>query len=521
MLAFNWGVSALSKALEFIRGLSMARLNGAFAGLAAVVGVIVLAYAYSSVEYRMLYTGHDEADVAVVIERLKLKGLAYKVDGHTIFVPEGQFSESSRYIESVGVVQASNDGFEIFDRTGIFLSEFTQRINYSRALSGELSKTIGQIDGVESARVHLVIPEKGIFGAGQTDGRPASAAVILTLRRGVVFTTSQAAAVAYLVAAGAPDLTPADVTVVDTSGRLLAGGNGATQRLNALGELRSAEAVIEDRLQAVLDKVVGHGRAVASVSIDMDTKRMGINLLISGAIDDAVSLEAMLKTAAGFSEKRGDRIVITHKAATVQHAPVFNPAIAPLLQNGNEAASNNGVGPSQSSAYLLYALAALIILLLVGFAMWMMKSRKAGAGVLNDMKPVGTSEDAARMANESVAFDLNNRFDRAGVKTKAADEPSVDAVNKRQTTSAVDVADIINRTPVSVIAEAFKSERPQIIAAVLSLMSAERGAELLEALPSGVRSDIKARAAGLSGLLPSALGDIADVLKARNVTAAQ
>lgn len=234
---------------------------GVIAGLVAVVAaVVVMAIHYSGIEYRVIYSGHSDNETQAVVQRLKVRGVAYRVEGRAISVPDTEREAAIRDIESTLSAYAPSAGFEIFDRPGFFVPEFTQRINYSRALSGELARSVGEIEGVIEARVHLVLPDKGIFGARETGGKAASAAVIIRLKPGAVFTPAQVDAIAWLVAAGAPELKPADVTVVDTAGRLLAGGSGVLAS-GGIDKMRKDEAGMEDRLKAVDKAAAGAGEA--------------------------------------------------------------------------------------------------------------------------------------------------------------------------------------------------------------------------------------------------------------------
>ncbi|OGQ51937.1 MAG: hypothetical protein A3J24_01810 [Deltaproteobacteria bacterium RIFCSPLOWO2_02_FULL_53_8] len=429
---------------ESIKTLIRPQLSGLIVGAGVVGLVVLLTFAYSVEEYRLLYTGQEHSEVEAVAESLKAKGVPYKIDGYAISVPVGLFPAASGYIDSAGRTQTAVTGFEIFDRSGIFLPESTRRINYSRALSGELARTIGQIDGVKGARVHLVLPEKGIFGNKETGAKTASAAVILSLRTGAAFTAEKAEAVAYLVAASVPELTPDGVTVVDTEGRLLlAGGRALKARIAAIDEKAGEE-----------DGVVSH------------------------------------KTT-GF--KRAD-----------EPRPVLDSA-----------------GMAQLWAYI----AAAVILLTAGIAIWMMRRRRKAA-----VQAPLYDEEAAPHANESVGgvgsqYSSRSRdgntpggitvtdgvLPRAGAEARAAAQASV-----------AELAAIIDRTPVKVIIDAFKDEHPQVIAVVLSQLSAERAAEMLDGFTQEARADLQARAAGLVNPLQSALRDIVSVLSAKGgVDAAQ
>ncbi|MBI5886210.1 MAG: hypothetical protein HZB85_06470 [Deltaproteobacteria bacterium] len=252
----------MSKLFDFLKGLNKGQLTGFIAGVAVIAAaIVVMAVRYSGVEYVAVYNGHGDGDgeVQAVVQRLKARGVLYRVEGGVVSVPDTERDAATRDIESTGITRAPSAGFEIFDRPGFFVPEFTQRINYSRALSGELARSIGEIEGVVEARVHLVLPDRGIFGAREPGTKAASAAVIIRLKPGVVFTRAQADSVAQIVAAGAPELKPGNVTVVDTAGRLLAGGSGALA-LGGIDRMRK-DGGTQDRLKAADMPVAGAGRA--------------------------------------------------------------------------------------------------------------------------------------------------------------------------------------------------------------------------------------------------------------------
>ncbi|MEK7773901.1 MAG: flagellar basal-body MS-ring/collar protein FliF, partial [Deltaproteobacteria bacterium] len=156
------------------------------------------------------------------------------------------------------------------------MTEFVQKVNYKRALQGELARTISQIKEVETARVHIAMPEKGVFLDEQKKSR---ASIILKLKPGKSLTSGQVNAIVHLVANSFENLKPADVTVVDTSGRMWTkaaedGDNAAGLSATQLEYKRSIEKDFETRIQTMLEKAVGTDKAVARVSADVDTRQV-------------------------------------------------------------------------------------------------------------------------------------------------------------------------------------------------------------------------------------------------------
>lgn len=316
----------MSKIIAFFMGLGRTRKIIAASGVVVILiaAAATVALQYSAEEFMPLYTGLDSGSMTEAAATLKTMGIDYRVEGRTISVPESSILGARRGIEAVGTAKTEAEGYELFDRTGFFVSEFTQRVDYARALQGELAKTIGRIKGVESAAVHIALPEKGIFLGEE---KKASAAVILKFRSGAAMTRPEAVAIAHLVAAGVPQLVPANVTIIDTDGRMMIGGGydaGPSASAPVYG--RAAEIEMEGRLQSILDKAVGRGRAVVSVSVDMVTprraettgqvRRMSIAVVIGGGLSqtaegmDIKGLEAIIKAASGFSDERGDVLSI-------------------------------------------------------------------------------------------------------------------------------------------------------------------------------------------------------------------
>jgi flagellar M-ring protein FliF len=163
-------------------------------------------------------------------------------------------------------------GYELFDQNRLGISEFQEKLNYRRALQGELERTIGRLEPVQQARVHIALPEKQLFASQQEQ---PSASVILQLRSGSPLGQSEVSAIRHLVSSSVEGLPQQNVTVVDTNGRLLTEGDlsagaaagGLTSRLRYEADV---EQQVARELQALLDRALGPGKSVVQVSADID-----------------------------------------------------------------------------------------------------------------------------------------------------------------------------------------------------------------------------------------------------------
>ncbi len=231
-------------------------------------------------EYATAYTGLSEKDAADVVKVLQDMGVPYRLanEGTAIQVPAQDVYRVRLEVARQGLPRGGTVGFELFDQNGIGnlgMTEFTQRVNYQRALEGELARTIAAMDAVEQARVHLVLPEKRLFA--QEQAQP-TASVMLALRPGARLSEEQIWAIANLVASSVEGLEPEQVTVVDVHGRVLAeGGSKHTEgnsrlrlSLAQISAERDVERELETRLQQMLDTALGPNKAVVRVSADLD-----------------------------------------------------------------------------------------------------------------------------------------------------------------------------------------------------------------------------------------------------------
>lgn len=228
--------------------------------------------------YTVLFSNLERDDAASVVAKLKEMKVPYRVEGEgaVIEVPEDKARELRLELAGAGLPRGGNVGFESFDKMRLGATEFEQRVLYRRSLEGELSRTIGSVAAVQSARVHLVLPEKSVF---VSKNEPSSASIVLKLRGGRALGPGEVAGIVHLASTSVSGLTPDHVSVVTTEGTVLhkprrAGDDGNSGDDDRASQARSLEATLEERARAMVEKVVGPGRADVRITADIDQARV-------------------------------------------------------------------------------------------------------------------------------------------------------------------------------------------------------------------------------------------------------
>jgi len=243
----------------------------------AAAAFAVLIFVANRTDYRPLFTNLTAEDAGEIVKKLKDSKTPYQItaDGKGVLVPSDKVYELRMSLASEGLPQGGGVGFEIFDRKNFGMTEFVQKLNYQRALQGELSRTISQINGVEQARVHLVIPEKSLFKENE---KPATASVVLKMKSNRALRDSEVQGVTHLVSSSIEGMDPEHVTVMDSRGKILskAGSSDPASRMtSAMQETqRTYEKNVEERLQSLLDRIVGSGKSVARVTAAFDFRQV-------------------------------------------------------------------------------------------------------------------------------------------------------------------------------------------------------------------------------------------------------
>ncbi|MAN76087.1 flagellar basal-body MS-ring/collar protein FliF [Pelagibacterium flavum] len=222
-----------------------------------------------------LYTNLELDDSAAIIAELSGMGIPHEIrnEGATLLVPRDQITTIRMTLAQDGLPARGQVGYEIFDnQSTLGATSFVQNINHIRALEGELARTIGGLARVQSARVHLVLPERELF---RRDIQEPSASIVLTVRGQL--SAGEIRAVQHLVASAIEGLSPNAVSIVDSSGSLLASGSGDGEvsiTAQAVEERTlGVETRMRSRLEELLASVVGLGRARVQVSAELDLNR--------------------------------------------------------------------------------------------------------------------------------------------------------------------------------------------------------------------------------------------------------
>ncbi|MBF0505310.1 MAG: flagellar M-ring protein FliF [Nitrospirae bacterium] len=221
------------------------------------------------VDYQVLYSNLTQEDAGQVINKLKEMKVPFRVDGNAIYVPNNKVYELRLELAAQGVPQGGGVGFEIFDKTTLGVTEFVQRLNYVRALQGELARTIRQLSEVDQARVHIAIPERTIFT--EKEEKP-SASVVLKLKAGRVLSQGQIGGIVHLVSSSVEGLVPDHVTIIDNMGNMLS--KPADGDIVADAKQRDYQKAVdkdyETKLASMLEGIVGKGKVIVRASTKVD-----------------------------------------------------------------------------------------------------------------------------------------------------------------------------------------------------------------------------------------------------------
>lgn len=267
------------------------QLFSVFKGLGAsqkIIGVVVIVIALGgllsltmmggSMDYKVLFSGLSQEDASDVVDWLKEQRTPYKLseDGRAILVPASQVYETRLNLAGAGLPHGGGVGFEIFDKTSLGTTDFVHRLNYQRALQGELSRTIRQFHQVMEARVHLATPKESIF---VEDEKPPTASISVKLRGRDKLSTHQIQSIVNLVASAVPGLTTENVTLVDTSGRLLYRKQGDQDPILSGTQLEyqfKIENTLRQKIETMLEEIVGVNHARARVTAEIEYTRVDV-----------------------------------------------------------------------------------------------------------------------------------------------------------------------------------------------------------------------------------------------------
>lgn len=257
----------LKAVLEKVR--SSPRMIFIISAAAAISIVIALVFWTKTPDYRVLYSNINDQDGGAVVAQLTQMNVPYRFDEHrgAIMVPDDQVYDLRLKLAQQGLPKGGSVGFELLDQEKFGISQFSEQINFQRALEGELSRTIDTLGPVKSSRVHLAMPKASLFVQEQ---KPPSASVTLNLMGGRTLDEGQINAISHLISSAVPGMSADNVTIVDQNGHLLTQSGDRATQTSQLNYINEVETDFQNRIQAILTPIVGSNNVRAQVTAKID-----------------------------------------------------------------------------------------------------------------------------------------------------------------------------------------------------------------------------------------------------------
>jgi flagellar M-ring protein FliF len=252
------------------------RMMTAAAVLATVGMISAVVYYGSQPDYRVLFSDLKPEEAQTIVEKLKTANVAYSISngGATVSVPADRVPELRLQMAGEGVLTGGHVGFDLFDKTNFGATDFAQKVNYRRAIEGELSKTLEAMDELEAVRVHITAKKESVF-TEKEEG--AKASVMVRVKQGKELSAERTDAIVSLIASSVEGLDAGSVSVMDTRGRLMTSGRGKTGAGGEAGTFnaqldakRKFETETAARVVSLLEPIAGEGRVRADVASDVD-----------------------------------------------------------------------------------------------------------------------------------------------------------------------------------------------------------------------------------------------------------
>ena len=274
----NFLTSLIAQIRGFYQNMTPTKRMSILFILAIVISsAFVLMMMISGGTYVPLFTNVPPDQVGLIVTKLKEKNIPYQLvdGGKTISIPPDLLHSTQMAIMAeAGSNKIGNLGFELFDKESFTTSTFAQRVNFQRAIQGELMRAINTLDAVKNSKVVLALPAKKTF---LEEGPQPSASVVVELHAGKTLTPDQVKGIVFLVASGVEGLEPENVTVLDNKGRALSKSNydGNLAMSSEVLELKQkTERMFEERIQSILEKTVGAGKVIARVDATIGTQNI-------------------------------------------------------------------------------------------------------------------------------------------------------------------------------------------------------------------------------------------------------
>jgi flagellar M-ring protein FliF len=304
--------------------------------LLTVVMLGTLVFFLNEPSYSVLYTGLAEEDASKVVDELTAQKVPYKIEdnGRTIKVAKDKLYETRLSLAGKGIPGSGVIGYELFDKNTMGMSEFMQKLNYKRALEGELARTIMQQEGIEGVRVHIVTPARSVF---KSEEKPPTASIVLKLKSRYELDKGSVTAIINLVASSVEGLQPGKVTLLDSRGRLLSKDfedNPVAFSSSKQYEMKqSVENYLAAKAQSILDNVVGYGNSIIQVNADINFDQVEKTLETFDPESQVAVSEQTIKSENNGNE-RGDSVAQNNENSTTNYE--ISKSVEKVLQgSGN------------------------------------------------------------------------------------------------------------------------------------------------------------------------------------------
>lgn len=320
--------------------------------VAVVVAGVVAALVFSrQPDYRVLFSNLSDKDGGAIVAQLTGMAVPYKYSegGGAIMIPADRVHDVRLKLATQGLPKGSVTGFEIMEGSKFGITQFQERVNYQRALEGELTRSIQGLSAVQNARVHLALPNQNGFFREQ---QKPTASVLLTLYPGRVLDRTQIAGIVHLVSSSVPEMLPAAVSVLDDSGKLLSqspDGKDTSVDLQQLMFQQQMEKQYTQRILDILEPVVGKGNVKAQVTAELDfsktestTEQHNPN---QGQAPSAVRSQQVVESSGEQKPQPPTGVpgATSNQPPQPNQAPINNNA-APVLQAANGAPKGDFMG---------------------------------------------------------------------------------------------------------------------------------------------------------------------------------
>jgi len=316
------------------------------AGAAAVAIVVALVLWAKTPDYRTLYSNLTDQDGGAIVTQLTQMNIPYRFsdNGSALMVPADKVHELRLRLAGQGLPKGGAVGFELLDQEKFGISQFSEQVNYQRALEGELARTIETLGPVKSARVHLAMPKPSLFVREQ---KAPSASVTLNLEPGRALDEGQISAVVHMVSSAVAGLPPGNVTLVDQGGHLLTKSETNGRDLNdaQLKYASDVESRIQRRIESILGPIVGNGNVHAQVTAQIDfasKEQTEEQYRPNGDPSQAAVRSRQLNTSeqVGGPYPGGVPGALSNQPAPANNAPIDAPAANQNNQNGQNGQNN-------------------------------------------------------------------------------------------------------------------------------------------------------------------------------------